>query len=209
MKPAAKPGDSLASKAGFTLAELLIVVTIILIVGGLSIPSLSRAIDNSRIKGATQKLAAVYQDSRIRATQDNTSYEVLVSPPGIKPAQVCIDLDGNGVCGPGEPVTTFPMPVTLNNMGVPVPLDSTALHYPVASQQDVLTQNLTWISRGLPCHRTSDGSACNGTGWGWVQHLQMQRSNGEIIYAAVTVSPTGRVKPWIYIPSGNGNGQWF
>jgi len=215
VKPAAKPGDSLASKAGFTLAELLIVVTIILIVGGLSIPSLSRAIDNSRIKGATQKLAAVYQDSRIRATQDNTSYEVLVSPPGIKPAQVCIDLDGNGICGAGEPVTTFPTYVTLNNVGVPVPLDSTTLHYPVTntenssmySQQDTLAPGLAWNSRGLPCQRSSASAPCLGTGW--VQHLQMQRSNGEIIYAAVTVSPTGRVKTWIYIPSGNGNGQWL
>jgi hypothetical protein len=44
---------------------------------------------------------------------------------------------------------------------------------------------------------------------GWVQYLQLQRSGSDTIYAAVTVSPTGRVKTWIYIPSGNGNGEWF
>jgi Tfp pilus assembly protein FimT len=215
VKSAAKFGERVALQAGFTLGEMLVVVTMVLVVGGLSIPSLSRVIDNSRIKGATNQLAAAYQGARIRATQDNTSYEVLISPPGIKPAQVCIDLDGDGTCGAGDPVTTFPTRVTLSNIGVPVPLDSALLKYPVVntenssmhSQQDVLAPGLAWNARGLPCQRNSVSSPCLGTGW--VQHLQLQRLSGEIIYAAVTVSPTGRVKTWIYIPSGNGNGQWL
>lgn len=214
MKSVAKSGEYLALEAGFTLAELLIVVTIIVVVGGLSIPSLSRAIDNTRLKGASQKLASVYQDARIRATQGNTSYELLVSPPGIKPAQVCIDLDGDGVCGSGDPVTTFPMQVTLTNAGVPVPVDS-QLKFPVAntetssmhSAQDVLVPGLAWNARGLPCQRDSASSPCMAKGW--VQHLQLQRSGNDTIYAAVTVSPTGKVKTWVYIPSSNGNGQWF
>lgn len=210
----AKSGEGSALEAGFTLAELLVVVTIIVVVGGLSIPSLSRAIDNSRLKGATQKLASAYQDARIRATQGNTSYEVLVSPPGIKPAQACIDLDGDGTCGPGDPVTTFPVQVALNNLGVPVPLDLARLNYPadtehssMHTQQDVLAPGLAWNARGLPCQRDSASSPCMAKGW--VQYLQLQRSGSDTIYAAVTVSPTGRVKTWIYIPSGNGNGEWF
>ncbi len=215
MKSRAKSGEGLALQAGFTLAELLVVVTIILVVGGLSIPSLSRAIDNSRLKGATQKLAAVYQDARIRATQDNTSYEVLVSPSGIKPAQVCIDLDGDGVCGSGDPVTIFPAQVTLTNLGIPLPLDSAQLMFPVANTenssmhtvQDALAPGLAWNSRGLPCQRSSASSPCLASGW--VQHMELQRSGSDVIYAAVTVTPTGRVKTWVYVPSDNGNGQWF
>jgi prepilin-type N-terminal cleavage/methylation domain-containing protein len=215
VKSRAKSGEGLALQAGFTLAELLVVVTIILVVGGLSIPSLSRAIDNSRLKGATQKLAAVYQDARIRATQDNTSYEVLVSPSGIKPAQVCIDLDGDGVCGSGDPATIFPAQVTLTNLGIPLPLDSAQLMFPVANTenssmhtvQDALAPGLAWNSRGLPCQRSSASSPCLASGW--VQHMELQRSGSDVIYAAVTVTPTGRVKTWVYVPSDNGNGQWF
>jgi prepilin-type N-terminal cleavage/methylation domain-containing protein len=211
----AKSRDGYASQAGFSLAELLIVVTIILIVAGLSIPSLSRAIDNSRLKGATQTLAAVYQDSRLRATQDDTSYEVLVSPPGITPAQICIDLDGDGTCSPGDPVTTFPAQVKVSNLGVPVPLTAAQLNFPVANtessamytQQNTFAPGVAWNSRGLPCQRSSSSSPCAATAW--VQHLQFQRANGDILYGAVSVSPTGRVKTWIYIPSGNGNGQWL
>jgi prepilin-type N-terminal cleavage/methylation domain-containing protein len=216
VKLRAKSGEGLASQAGFTLAELLVVITIILVVGGLSIPSFSRVIDNSRLKDASQKLAAVYQDARIRATQDNTSYEVLVSASAIKPAQACIDLDGDGICGPGDPVTIFAPQVTLTNL-VPLPLDSAQLKFPVVNTenssmhtaQDVLAQGLAWNSRGLPCQRSSASSPCLGLASGWVQHLELVRSGNDVIYAAVTVSPTGRVKTWVYVPSGNGNGQWF
>ena len=215
MKLSAKTTKGFTLQAGFTLAELIIVLTIILIVAGLSLPSLSRAIDNSRIKGAAQQLAAVYQDSRLRATQNNTSYEILVSAAGITPAKVCIDLDGDGACGAGDPVTIFPLAVTLSNVGVPVPLDVTQLKFPVFdtensfmhTQQDAQVPGLAWNSRGLPCQRSSAAAPCLAAGW--VQHLQFQRSNGDMIYGAVTVSPTGRVKTWIYISSGNGNGQWL
>lgn len=215
MKFRNKSGEACALQAGFTLAEMTVVAAIVLVVGGLSIPALSRTIDVSRLKAATQTLAATYQDARIRATQNDTSYEVLVSPAGTQPAQVCLDLDGDGVCGATEPVTIFPARVVLSNVGVPVPLDVTQLKYPVAdtenstmyTQQGKAAPGLAWNARGLPCQRDSAASPCSATGW--VQHLQMQRANGDVLYGAVSVSPTGRVKTWIFIPSGNGNGQWF
>jgi prepilin-type N-terminal cleavage/methylation domain-containing protein len=208
VKSMAKSRASLALQSGFTLAEMVVVVTIILAVGGMSIPSLTRAIDASRIKGSTQALAAAYQDARIRATQKDTLFQVLVSPPGISPAQVCIDLDGDGSCGAGDPVTAFPAQVRVSNLGVPVPLSSVQVHFPaVTTEQASAPGVLTWNAVGLPCQRTSPTSPC--TAVGWIQHLQFQRSNGEVLYAAVTVSPTGRVKTWTFIPSGNGNGNWL
>jgi prepilin-type N-terminal cleavage/methylation domain-containing protein len=200
---------SLASQSGFTLAEMIVVVAIILIVGGLAIPNLTRAIDTSRIKGSAQALASAYQDARFRATQKDTSYQVLISPPGISPAQICIDLDGDGTCGAGDPVTTFPGQVRISNLGVPVPLSTNQLHFPAITTEQSGTQNnsLTWNAVGLPCQRTSATAPC--TAIGWIQHLQFQRANGDVMYAAVTVSPTGRVKTWTFIPSGNGNGTWL
>ena len=215
MKSMAKSGEGFALQAGFTLAEMLVVVTIVMVVGGLSIPSFSRTIDNMRLKGDAQKLASMFQDARIRAAQDNTAYEVLVSPPGINPAQACIDLNGDGICGDGEPTTTFSAQVTLSNVGVPVPLGPAQLNYPTTdaehstmlSQLDTVAPGLAWNARGLPCQRTLASSPCIATGW--IQQLQLQRPGGDTMYAAVTVSPTGRVKTWTFIPSGNGNGQWF
>ena len=202
----AKSRASLAVESGFTLAEMIIVLAIILVVGGMAIPNLTRAIDASRIKGSAQAVAAAYQDARIRATQKDTSYQVLISPPGISPAQICIDLDGDGTCSGGDPVTTFPAQVRVSNFGVPVPLDPTQLHFPAITTEQP-GASLSWNAVGLPCQRTSPITPC--TAVGWIQHLQLLRANGDVMYAAVTVSPTGRVKTWTFIPSGNGNGKWF
>lgn len=209
LKSMPKSKATLDSQSGFTLTELIVVVTIIVVVGGLSIPNLTRAIDTSRIKGAAQAMAAAYQDARIRATQKDTSYQVLISPPGILPAQICIDLDGDGTCSAGDPVTTFPAQVKVSNLGVPVPLSSAQLYFPAntTEQPGAPNNSLTWNAVGLPCQRTSPTAPC--TAVGWVQHLQLLRANGDVMYAAVTVSPTGRVKTWTFIPSGNGNGQWL
>jgi Tfp pilus assembly protein FimT len=168
----------------------------------MAIPNLTRAIDASRIKGSAQALAAAYQDARIRATQKDTSLQMLISPPGISPAQVCIDLDGDGTCSAGDPVTAFPAQVKLSNLGVPVPLGPAQLNYRVIDTGN----GLTWNALGLPCQQSAAGT-CLATGW--VQYLQLQRANGNVLYAAVTVSPTGRVKTWTFIPSGNGNGTWL
>ncbi len=201
----AKSKVPLDSQSGFTLTELIVVVTIILVVGGLSIPNLTRAIDTSRIKGAAQSLAAAYQDARIRATQKDTSYQVLISPPGISPAQICIDLDGDGTCSAGDPVTTFATQIKVSNLGVPVPLGPAQLNYLTTDTEH--SNGLTWNAMGLPCQRTSPTAPC--TAMGWVQHLQLLRAYSDVMYAAVTVSPTGRVKIWTFIPSGNGNGKWL
>lgn len=205
----AKSKAPLDSQSGFTLAELIVVVAVVLVVATLSIPNLTRAIDTSRIKGAAQSLAAAYQDARIRATQKDTSYQVLISPPGISPAQICVDLDGDGTCSAGDPVTTFASQIKVSNLGVPVPLGPAQLNYLTTDTEhsNASGGGLTWNAMGLPCQRTSPTAPC--TAMGWVQHLQLMQANGGVMYAAVTVSPTGRVKVWTFIPSGNGNGKWL
>ncbi|HEY2236231.1 MAG TPA: prepilin-type N-terminal cleavage/methylation domain-containing protein [Candidatus Angelobacter sp.] len=204
----AKSRTSFALESGFTLTEMIVVVAIILAVAGMAIPNLTRAIDASRIKGSAQALAAAYQDARIRATQNDTSYQVLISPPGISPAQICIDLDRDGTCSAGDPVTTFPGQVRVSNLGVPVPLGPAQLNYQTIDTEHSSApgNGLTWNAVGLPCQQSSAGT-CIATGW--VQYLQFFRGNGDVMYAAVTVSPTGRVKTWTFIPSGNGNGTWL
>ena len=206
------------SKAGFSLTELTVVVAIILVVSGLSLPSISRTIDNARLIAAAQQLASMYEQARMRATQDNNYYTLLVSPSAVKPAQVCVDLDGDAACGANDPQVLLASTVSLNN-GVPVPLDNNVLGFTALrtetsqtfSSQGNVEQGLAWNSRGLPCQRASATSPCSN--WssppggspqpvGWVQYLQLQRGN-DVFYAAVTVNPAGRIRIWKYIPGGN------
>jgi prepilin-type N-terminal cleavage/methylation domain-containing protein len=193
-----------ASQAGFTLSELLVVVSIIGIVAGLSLPNLSRSIDNARLNGATQKLAAVYQEARLRATQSNSIYAIVISPLAVTPARICIDLDGNGLCGAGDPATVFPTQVSLGGGGVP---QLTAAQLGFSPSDLDPTLGIGWNGLGNPCQRSSSVSPCAAIGW--VQYLQFQRTSDDILYTAVTVSPTGRIKTWTYRPSEHGNGTWF
>src|ERR1043165_2633158 len=71
-----KSGEACALQAGFTLAEMTVVAAIVLVVGSLSIPTLSRTIDISRLKSATQSLASAYQDTRIRARSEEHTSEL-------------------------------------------------------------------------------------------------------------------------------------
>ena len=204
MRSAAKRGEMCASQAGFTLSELLVVVSIIGIVAGLSLPNLSRSIDNARLNGATQRLAAVYQEARLRATQSNSIYSIVVSPPAVTPAQICIDMDGNGLCEAGDSVTVFPAQVSLGATGVP---QLTAAQLGFSPSDLDPTLGIGWNGLGYPCQRSSSASPC--TAIGWVQYLQFQRTSDDVLYTAVTVSPTGRIKTWTYRPSEHGNGTWF
>jgi len=196
--------------------EIVVVVAITLVVAGLSIPSLSRAIDKARLKAATQKLASLYQQGRLRATQDNTYYELVSRASRSKPIQVCLDLNGNGRCEAGDPATEFPKQMKLSNAGVPPlpemgfsPLQTESSH--MYNQQNRQVPGLAWNERGLPCQRISPTSPCSNSipgAVGWVQYIQFQRSASDVSYAAVTVSPVGRIKTWIYEPASDGNGSW-
>jgi len=215
MRPATSARAGCASQAGFTLVELLVVASIVAIVIGMSIPTMFRSIDSAKLKGAAQTLVGVYQDARVRATQSNTPYEVLVSLPGVAPARVCVDLNGDGQCSNGDPLTLISGGVVLNNTNPPPGLNVATLGFnPVQTensgmrdQYNDLVPGLAWNGLGVPCQRNSSTSPCLAVGW--VQYLQLQRSGGETLYAAVSVSPTGRIRAWTYIPSGNGNGSWF
>lgn len=202
------------SRAGFSLTELTVVAAIILIVSGLSLPSLTRVIDSVRVKTAAQQAAFLYQQARIRATQDDTYYNVV----GNGPNSLCLDLNGNGVCDPNDPATALSGGAILSNNGIPVQLDQTLLGFvPLDTEssatltpQGNVVSSLAWNSRGLPCQKTSSTSPCSnwlpsggGAPVGWIQYVQLQRPSGNL-YAAVVVSPAGKIKIWNYAPDGSG-----
>jgi prepilin-type N-terminal cleavage/methylation domain-containing protein len=201
---------------GFSLTELTVVAAIILIVSGLSLPSLGRVIDSARVKAAAQQAASLYQQARIRATQDDTYYDVVANGPGF----LCLDLDGNGSCDATDPAATVGGGVILSNVGIPNPLDASVLGFtPLTTESSNtytssgnIVSGIAWNSRGLPCQKLSSASPCSnwlaggpggGGPVGWVQYVQLQRPAGNV-YAAVVVSPTGKIKIWSYSPDGSG-----
>ena len=200
-------------KAGFSLTELVVVVAILMIVSGLSLPSISRILDNARLNAAAQQVASIYQQGRIRATRDNNYYLMPIVANGAQGSQICLDLDGDGVCSVNEPQAQISGAVDLSDTVLPSQLDPTALgatslsnaeYAENYSQQGIMERALAWNALGRPCLRSSSTSPCSPVAW--VQYLQL-RSGDDVLYAAVTVSPTGSVRIWHYTPGGTGS--WF
>ena len=188
-----------SSEAGFSLVELVIVVAIFLIVAAIAVPSASALLNRVKLRGAAQQLADLYQEARMKAVQDDTYYEVLVSADFTR---AYVDVNGDGT--EGNLIFVAPSAMTLSNSGVPAGLDA-KLGFANFDQVETSTtfdsdgnqrSGIAWSSRGFPCQRNSATSPCQ-TGRGWLQYLQHQEAGG-VAYAAVSVSPSGKVKIWSY-----------
>lgn len=75
MKPAVRGKQ--AAEAGFSLVELLIVVTIIVVAAAVSLPAIGRYVRSYRIRGAAQQVAGEIQTARNKAISTNTNQGVI------------------------------------------------------------------------------------------------------------------------------------
>ncbi|MCG8908887.1 MULTISPECIES: GspH/FimT family pseudopilin [Pseudomonas] len=65
--------------AGFTLVELMIVVSVVAIFASIAVPSFSTVITNSRLQSASNELASLIQFARSAAVQNNQSMNLCSS----------------------------------------------------------------------------------------------------------------------------------
>lgn len=213
---------------GFTLLELLIVVVIMLIIGGMMAPKMLGIIDDQKLRASAQAYAGLMQVARSRATQDNAVYQVLnTTQSGIPIAYV--DLNFNRTYDTSEPMVLLARPITVSETGVPSGFGNTTLLgvQPYADSTSPMVSDgsggiapgtaipgLAFNERGLPCQRVAAAETCKNAPLvggppptslpiAYITYLQYARRQGGTAYAAITVTPAGRVKTWIYQ-----GGQW-
>src|SRR4029078_8980720 len=68
------------SQRGVTLLELLIVITLIAIVAGLSYPSLAAGLDSRRLRSASDSIAGFLTTAVDRADRRQQAVEIVISP---------------------------------------------------------------------------------------------------------------------------------
>lgn len=206
---------SMRARGGFSLIEILVVVTIILVVTAISVPNIMQALAQVRLRTAANTVAGLLQQGRIRAVRDNKYYAVIGDDgSGGMTADAniaCIDVYVNSKCTTSS--DNLDPQVRLNGTNVltmsapPATVDSAAGF--TSTNDDIVEQDKTlrvyFNSRGLPC--AVSGSVCkstdsSGKGYVYVYYITDQRP----IYgwAAVTVSAAGRIRVWMYA----GNGVW-
>jgi prepilin-type N-terminal cleavage/methylation domain-containing protein len=206
-----------SAQRGFTIQEVVVVVAIALIIAGIGIPNFMNMAHAARLKGAATDFSGLLQTARMRAEMDDRYYSVYVL--GGNPQQGYVDIypqNANGTSGNGgtayvatDPViqisteitpkaaTSAPNTANLKSQLLPsgspvVPQDGTSAGFP-----------FTFSPRGLPC--LAAGGVCDSLGGPQARWTFFQ-NNVSLAWAAVTVTPAGRIQRWFY--TGGATGTW-
>lgn len=208
------------SKSGFSMVELLVVVSIIMLVVSLAVPTLIQAVHTARLKGAGSDMASLLQVARIRAVRDDRYYSVyLINSNGAQ--QVYVDIypqNVNGASGSGGTALNFPDPsialsaeitrqpqaAAPNIVNLAQQLLPTNPNNLVPSDASLAISPFTFGPEGLPCKPVviAAGTVCNSRG-GAVAYWTFLQNNVTQAWEALTVTPAGRIQQWYY-----SNGVW-
>jgi prepilin-type N-terminal cleavage/methylation domain-containing protein len=182
-------------QSGFSMIEIALVITIVLIVAAFAIPQVLNAINKMKLRGAASDLSALVQQARIMAERQNTTLAVYAGTVetnvtgafvncSISPFSSC-PIGGNGsTWASTDPDVPYPSGIS-NGVAANVP---TALN-PGFTAEPAGTI-LYFSPRGLPV-MTSGATyvASNGV------IFYLTDSKGD--WVAVSVSGAGRSRVWV------------
>jgi prepilin-type N-terminal cleavage/methylation domain-containing protein len=209
----------LSTERGFTLIELVGVVAVLLVVAGMGVPNFMNAMRSARLKGAVSDFAGILQSARIRAVDDDRYYSVYVLGGAAPEAFVDIyPQQPSGASGSGgtqtdpkdpiiginsevvqKPVGAAPNTVSLKALFLPA--NATVALY----DESVANPPITFGARGLPC--SASALTCKThIPAGDVAYWAFFQDNISLSWGAVTVTPAGRVRRWLF--TGGANGTW-
>jgi prepilin-type N-terminal cleavage/methylation domain-containing protein len=221
-------------RRGFSLLELLIVVTLASIVAAVAMPRMLQAINTIKIRGSAETVATLLQKARMQAARDNKFYTVIPATSLGLVRDACVDLNWNQTCGNGDYVIELASNVAFTNavpstavitcgpLTTPCPPGYTGLNFNPEPAATVLP---SFNARGLPCVNSGGASTeptwptsrCvnndpnppfNGAPVGFLYSLVLNSSLGTK-YSAVVVTPAGRILVYTYEgQDGNGVDVW-
>lgn len=195
---------------GFSLIELIVVVAVILAVSALAAPKFLNAIYNIRLRSSAFELSGMLQAVRMQAVQDNRYYYLCYAANnGVTQAWV----SATGTCGTAPAATDKQVQlggnVRIVTSGAPAGIGS-VLSFP-APTSVLVTAKPAFGARGLPCYVS--GSVCKTIAVTlsgnqvacYLLYLTDTRPVGSNGWAAVSVSPAGRMQVWTYNGSNWGH----
>jgi len=176
-------------------------VAIGMIIATMTIPLLSTAMNQYRLRSSAVDLDGLLQRARTRAVKDNRTYTLQTAQlvqGGFTYTQVYLDLNGNLQLDVGEPQIQLQRNVSLRTNGFPaIPAASLGFTPQAATAQ------VNFNARGTPCvfvnglciSWDSAGNAPNQVGF--VYYLRAPLGSGNS-WSAVSIGPSGRFRAWSY-----------
>lgn len=208
--------------SGFSMVELMVVASIVLLIVSLSVPTLIQAVHTARLKGAGSDISGLLQVARIRAVRDDRYYSVyLITNNNNGLQQMFVDIypqNVNGASGSGGTALNFPDPsisiaseVTRQAQGAAPNTANLAQQLLPTNPNNLVPTDassaltpFTFGPEGLPCTPTviAGGTVCNSRG-GAVAYWTFLQNTVTGAWEALTVTPAGRIQQWYY-----SNGVW-
>lgn len=177
---------------GFSLLELIIVVSMLLVIAAISIPNMMSVIANARLRAGTTSLSGMLQSCRMMAIKHNKTMTTHFTVMAYGPVAYVKDATDSGSLTNMDPQVQLGAPVnkvtTPTGTGAPSALDSTTLGFTPQ------TGDPSFNPRGMPC-AYSGGTCANK---GFVYYFTDSRPLGKAGWAAVTISPAGRVTKYFW-----------
>jgi prepilin-type N-terminal cleavage/methylation domain-containing protein len=185
---------------GFSLIEVVAVLAILLCISAYAVPNFVEGIANIRLRGGMSSLSGMMQNCRMQAIKLNKSMSVHFTVMSAGPVAFIKDATAGSTIANTDPQVQLGAPVTMNQnptgTDAPTLLDSTILGF------DPATNDPTFNARGLPCLYSSGSCA---TPKGFVYYFTDTRALGKNGWGAVTISPAGHVKTWVWNGTAWGN----
>ncbi len=199
---------------GFSLLELLIVLAIMFVVTAMATPYMLNAIADYKLRTSASQLSNLLQRARAESVRRNTTVQLMTQVQGGLQT-VWIDnpqgpgLLGNGARDRGEPVLILPNRITLQVAGFPgnatTIFNANQVNYTVMPTAAPVAAQFN--SRGQPCSNSASAwgvVTCRNTtapanqAQGFVYYLRSDRTFGGASWAAVVVTPAGRIRVFSY-----------
>jgi Tfp pilus assembly protein FimT len=183
-------------ECGFTVMEVMVVAGIGMLVMAITLPSITSTIANAKLRASMTSLSGLIQNCRMVAVQQNKTKTAHVETNAsgliayIKDATDTSDVSSSDYQIAMEaPIERY---ATLPGTDAPDALSTTQLGFSMPE-----TGNPSFNSRGLPCLY---GTVCVPN-YGFLSYYKDTRISGSGGWAAISVSPAGRIKRWFWTGS--------
>jgi prepilin-type N-terminal cleavage/methylation domain-containing protein len=188
---------------GFTLLELMLVVTVMAILAALTVPKMIATFNDIKLRYVATDLSGLLQSARIQSVKSNSFFS---AQAGVLPGGAPIYYIGKPNAGyvVGNPFVPIDPAVNITQGPITAAPNVGAFLAGLNFVVDPAADPPSFSARGLPCIGTP--AACPQVpGQGFVMFMSRAAVTGNIPWLAVVVNPSGHIQIW----SCDRNGNWI
>ena len=184
----------LRNQSGFTLMETRIVAAIATVITVTALPNITNALANAKMRASMTSLSGLLQNTRMEAVQENRTKTARFEGGTTTRLMGYIrDAGDTSTLSTTDSQVEMEAPITKltapAGLGAPPAISTTTLGFTPQ------TGDPSFNRRGLPC--LYSGGTCP-TNYGFIYYFKDTRAAGAGGWAAISLSPAGRIKRWFW-----------